>query len=92
MKDRFDLENEIYDCWRVIDDIKVLTDKLQDENPPTKSEIVSFLSGLTTMYNFKYEKLFDTFQQVLKLDNYQDNYQSSIQNFEKILKEHKLKF
>jgi hypothetical protein len=55
--DRFDLEQQILNCWNIIDDIKAVT-----ENGVSSSEgLNEYMNALTTMYNVKFNKLFDTF-------------------------------
>jgi len=55
--DRFDLEQEIIQCWNIIDDIKMVT-----ENEMLAGEDLNeYMNALTTLYNVKFNKLFDTF-------------------------------
>lgn len=52
MKDRFDFEQEIMDCWRVVDDLRS-----GDVDPET----------LANYYDPKFEKMFKTFEQLISL-------------------------
>lgn len=61
----FDLENAIMDCWRITDDLKSLTEHVDDENATTDS-IANVLIGLEALYNIKFEKLFHTFENALE--------------------------
>lgn len=71
MTDRFDLEQQILDCWHVIDDIKMLTTAVCDHSPPlTEDQIANVLIGLETLYQLKFERLYETFEKTLR--NQQD--------------------
>jgi hypothetical protein len=70
MSDRFDLEQQILDCWKIIDDIKlldknVLEGKIEGGNL-TQDEISNYLLGLESIYELKFEQLFDTFGSLIK--------------------------
>ena len=55
--DRLDLEQQILNCWNIIDDIKAVT-----ENGVSSSEDLNeYMNALATLYNVKFNKLFDTF-------------------------------
>jgi hypothetical protein len=70
MADRFDLEQQILDCWKIVDDIKlldknVLEGKIEGGNL-TQDEISNYLLGLESIYELKFEQLFDTFGSLIK--------------------------
>jgi hypothetical protein len=70
MADRFDLEQQILDCWKIVDDIKlldknVLEGKIEGRNL-TQDEISNYLLGLESIYELKFEQLFDTFGSLIK--------------------------
>jgi hypothetical protein len=52
-KDRFDLEQEILDCWKLIDDIELLSNRSSDSE--------SF-RALAKVYEHKFNQLWDTFE------------------------------
>jgi hypothetical protein len=65
MSDRFDLEQQILDCWKIVDDIKlldknVLEGKIEGGNL-THDEISNYLLGLESIYELKFQQMFDTF-------------------------------
>ena len=67
---RFDLEQQILSCWRITDDIgllqkAVLEGKLDDQEL-TKDEISNYLLGLETIYNMKFQELFNTLETMIK--------------------------
>ena len=70
MTDRFDLEQQILDCWKIVDDIKlldknVLEGKIEGGNL-THDEISNYLLGLESIYGLKFEQLFATFGDLIK--------------------------
>lgn len=54
MSDRFDLEQEILECWKVVNDIKLFEQQGGD------------MTNLSGYYEQKFQKLWDTFEQVLR--------------------------
>jgi len=70
MTDRFDLEQQIMNCWTIIEDIKlldknVLEGKLEG-GEMTKDEISNYLLGLESIYDLKFQQMFDTFSNLVK--------------------------
>jgi hypothetical protein len=63
-KTRFDMEQEIMDCWHVTDDINVLLEAVM-EKKPTTDQVANVLLGMHQLYQFKFERLFDTFEQLI---------------------------
>ncbi len=59
MSDRFDLEQSIYQCWNITDDLQLLLDRWDSLNEDEKQ---NFLIGLKQMYHMKFNKLWDTFE------------------------------
>lgn len=51
--DRFDLEQQILDCWKVTDDIKLLSG---NEAKPED------FAALASVYEFKFNQLWNTFE------------------------------
>jgi hypothetical protein len=51
--DRFDLEQQILDCWKVTDDIKLLSG---NEAKPED------FAALAAVYEFKFNQLWNTFE------------------------------
>jgi hypothetical protein len=64
-KTRFDLEEQIMDCWGVVDDIKSLY-YINDIRDLTEDERANALLGLVTVYQIKFELLFNTFEQLIQ--------------------------
>jgi hypothetical protein len=64
-KTRFDLEEQIMDCWGVVDDIKSLY-YINDIRDLTEDERANALLGLVTVYQIKFELMFNTFEQLIQ--------------------------
>lgn len=56
MKTRFDLEQEIMECWKLVDEVKEIDTELAE--------------SLNILYSMKFEKLWDTFTEVFQIDDY----------------------
>ena len=62
--DRFKLEENIMNCWQVVDDLKTIyhSEKLyEDEN-----EMQNALLGMFTLYQLKFEELFATYEKLIQ--------------------------
>ncbi len=59
-KDRFDLEQQIMSCWSVVDDLETVFHHERLYN--NEDDMMNVLIGLKTMYQIKFEKLWDTFE------------------------------
>lgn len=64
---RFDHEQQIMDCWHVVDDINTLAEAVCEKNLTT-DQVSNILIGLSALYGLKFDKLFQTFEQSLKSD------------------------
>ena len=69
MSDRFDLEQQMLDCWKIVDDIKlldknVLEGKVEGGNM-TQDEISNYLLGLESIYDLKFQQMFNTFGELI---------------------------
>lgn len=63
MSDRFDLEQQILDCWKVTDDLELVYEKvMNDEEPLGRDTIANLMLGLISLYNLKFDKCFTTFE------------------------------
>lgn len=62
MATRFDLEHDIMGAWKIIDDIKLLTEAISERPiPMSEDELTNYLLGLECIYQLRFEKLFKTF-------------------------------
>jgi hypothetical protein len=55
--DRFDLEQQIMQCWNMVDDVKLFAEQGAPSNE---------FAALATVYHRKFETLFDTFELMLR--------------------------
>lgn len=62
MTDRFDLEQDIMNCWNVVEDIKTIYDRLDYTD---QDQVMNSLLGLQTLYQMKFEKMWETFEQLI---------------------------
>jgi hypothetical protein len=65
MTDRFDLEQHIMKCWNVTEDIDLLNYNVLEKDM-SRDEISNFLLGLKTIYNAKFDDLFDNFSELIR--------------------------
>lgn len=62
MSDRFDLEQQILDCWKVVEDTKLIN-KTQFEGELSKDDLWALLEGMAALYELKFNRMWDTFEQ-----------------------------
>lgn len=55
---RFDLEQEIMDCWSIVEDLKLVAE-FNEGNKET-------LESLATIYELKFKKCFNTFSRCIQ--------------------------
>lgn len=60
-KTRFDLEQEIMECWGVTRDIKHVLD-MMDRSDRNDDMIMNALIGLEVLYEQKFQTMFETFE------------------------------
>ena len=65
MKNRFDFEQEIMACWNIVEELKVLHEGVL-ERDLTNDQISNILSGMTELYQMKFEIVFETFEQLVR--------------------------
>ena len=63
MSDRFDLEQNIMQCWNVCDDIQLYLDMYDNMDEDQK---MNYLIGLKQMYQMKFERCFNNFETVVR--------------------------
>lgn len=68
----FDLEQQIMQCWHVVDDIEAVTEWFYDSedwigmDPKVADAIYNKYAGIKELYDVKFDKLFKTFEKVCK--------------------------
>ena len=84
MKDRFDLEQEIMDCWKVTDEINMVTKHFIDSpqwegmSAELADALMNKYYAISELYELKFQLLFETFGDCisqLKVDG--DGYEES---------------
>jgi len=71
-RDRFDLETDIMNCWSIVEDVKELNRCMLDRRNMTEDEISNYLLGLQTIYQVKFERLFETFEKLIQQNAFHD--------------------
>jgi len=66
MSDRFDFEQQILKCWNVTEEIQLLNEQVLENDEFTKDQISNYLLGLHTIYEVKFNKLFEQFSDMVK--------------------------
>ena len=66
MTDRFDLEQQILKCWNITEEIELLNEQVLENSEFTKDDISNYLLGLKTIYELKFDKLFDQFGELVE--------------------------
>jgi len=60
-----DLEQEIMNAWHVVDDIDLLHENVI-ETDMSRDEIANVLLGLESIYNMRFQKVFNMFEDLCK--------------------------
>ena len=55
--DRFDLEQQMLECWQIVDDIHVMYEM---------GTTVDDLDALATVYDYKFKRMWATFESLVK--------------------------
>ena len=61
--DIFDLEQKIFQCWHVLDDIELLAEKYTEMS---EDELGNTLLGLQNVYQMRFEDCWTCFEEVCK--------------------------
>lgn len=72
MTDRFDLEQQIFDCWMVTSDLDTLFEDIMENSDISKDTIANILLGMSQLYEIKFNKTFRTFEQLIKQRAFSD--------------------
>ena len=71
MNARFDLEQQIMEVWQVVDDLKLFREILDSEefiglSPEFTDKIDNYILSLVTIYGYKFDRTFRTFEKMCK--------------------------
>ena len=62
-----DLEQHIMECWKLVDDVKLLYEQVMDKDlHKDQDRLANALLGLHTLYEMKFERAFNTYEEILK--------------------------
>lgn len=64
MSNRFDFEQSILQCWNVTSDIDTII-KQYDLTELSQDDVQNALIGLKTVYDFKFQQLFNQFEDMI---------------------------
>ena len=69
MKTRFDLEQEIMECWNITSDLqdvyRYVMEGDSEMNTVQRDKVANLLLGLSELYELKFNKTFRTFEECL---------------------------
>lgn len=66
----FDLEQQIMQCWNVVDDIKLIYTSVCDDpfysgmQPEHEDKLANLMLGMSELYALKFDQMFKTFEKV----------------------------
>jgi len=61
-----DLEQHIVECWQLVDEVKLLYEQVMDKDlHKDQDKLTNALIGLHTIYGMKFERAFNTYEEVL---------------------------
>jgi hypothetical protein len=61
----FDVEQEIFRCWHVVEDLQLLYEAMDTMNADQRQ---NYILGLITIYNTRFNSLMDLYEAKLKQD------------------------
>lgn len=66
--DRFELEQQIMDCWHITSDVETLSNFVGDStiDPVTKDKLLNMLIGMRELYDLKFSQTLDTFSKLIQ--------------------------
>lgn len=64
MVNDFDFEQQIMDCWGIVEDLKTLTQGTLEMNL-SKDTIANITLGMADLYQLKFNLLFDTYERLI---------------------------
>ncbi len=61
MSSRFDFEQLLLECWHVTNDVEHVYDFVMESDDLDQDKIANLLLGISSIYELKFQKLFDMF-------------------------------
>ena len=65
---RFDLEQQILNCWNVCDDLQVVCEGVL-ERDMKPDDLANVLMGIQALYHLKFQQCFETFEKFCEESN-----------------------
>ena len=59
--DRFEHEQQVMTCWAIVDELKTINEGVLEKDL-SPDQVANMLSGLSVLYQLKFEKLFALFE------------------------------
>jgi len=59
---RFDLEQQIMQCWGIVDDLDYVLQAIESKD---EDRMMNIVIGLKELYNMKFDKAFNTFEKMI---------------------------
>jgi hypothetical protein len=70
-KTRFDLEQDILNAWGVKEELQMfLSQYIDSPKVLTEDEVWNYIHGIAMVSDLRFNRLWDTYKQVLELDEY----------------------
>ena len=67
INEMYDLEQRIMECWELVDDVNLLYEQVMDKDlHKDQDRLANALLGLHTIYEMKFERAFNTYEEALK--------------------------
>lgn len=63
MEKQFELEQQILDCWGICEDLDMLFEAVMEDLE--RDKIANILLGMKDLYQLKFEKAFNTFEEMI---------------------------
>lgn len=63
--DRFELEDAIMSCWGTQEDIRLVSERIMEDEDLSQDSLVNALEGIAEMHNMRCKKLFEIFESMI---------------------------
>ena len=63
----YNLEQHIMECWQMVDDVNLLYEQVMENDlHKDQDKLANALLGLSTIYEMKFERVFDSYKKILE--------------------------
>lgn len=66
MSDRFDFEQQIMECWKLVDEIQFISEDMVKNGLASRQQLCDLLESQAFLYDAKFNKMFQTFSELIK--------------------------